>query len=98
MLTILFSVIITAMCVYRDQDYAFIYKLKEVAKRFSVSVRACVLMINYYLYLLVALSDELGVSIVMQRLGHNYVHYTNLTFVRSGKLFGVKSLWVDNGY
>lgn len=75
------------VCFVDDEDRAaLMHWLAEAAHEAAVSIHAWVLMTNHF-HLLVTPADPLGVSVLMQRIGRQYVRYFNHRYGRSGTLW-----------
>jgi len=76
------------VCFSSEQDYvAYIAWLKKFSIQYNVAIHAWVLMTNHVHILCTPLSDNLGVSKMMQSLGRHYVRHFN----RQNKCTG--TLW-----
>ncbi|HIC46590.1 transposase [Methylophaga sp.] len=70
-----------------NEDFkAYIYWLREYAKKYEVSVHAWVLMTNH-VHVLCTPNSATGISKMMQSLGRQYVRYFNSTYQRTGTLW-----------
>ena len=75
-------------CFFDEKDYAFyLQQLKISAGQSGVAIHAFVLMTNH-VHLLVTPSTANACAKMMQSLGRKYVQYINLTYRRSGTLWG----------
>lgn len=75
------------ICFCADEDFAaYANWLKEAAQKYQVQIHAWVFMTNH-VHLLLTPADEMGVSLMMQKLGRQYVCYFNKTYRRSGTLW-----------
>ena len=74
--------------IFRDEaDYGrFLAWLKEAARFYQVAIHAYVLMPNH-IHLLVTPSDNVGLALVMQKVGRFYVPWFNHKYERTGGLF-----------
>lgn len=83
------------------QDYAtYLYRVKESAKKYNVSVHAFVLMTNH-VHFLITPSVASSPSNFMQYIGRRYVPYINNKYGRSGSLWEGRykaSLVQEEGY
>lgn len=65
---------------------AYVFWLRKYAEKFNVSIHAWVLMTNH-VHLLCTPNSPKGLSLMMQSLGRQYVHYFNRRHERSGTLW-----------
>jgi putative transposase len=74
-------------CFFTDEDRLFFLEhLARIAKRFSCSLHAYVLMTNHF-HLLLTSDLENGPSLLMKFLGQRYVQYANRAYRRTGSLW-----------
>jgi len=76
------------VCFSSERDYvAYVGWLKQYSAKYNVAIHAWVLMTNHVHLLCTPLSDNLGVSQMMQSLGRQYVRYFNNSYQRTGTLW-----------
>lgn len=76
------------LCFTREFDrVAYISWLKEYSTKYNVAIHAWVLMSNHVHLLCTPLSDNNGVSKMMQSLGRKYVRYFNDNHQQTGTLW-----------
>jgi putative transposase len=76
------------VCFSNERDYrAYVVWLKQYSGKYDVAIHAWVLMTNHVHLLCTPLSDNRGVSQMMQSLGRQYVRYFNDTYRRTGTLW-----------
>jgi len=76
------------VCFSNERDYrAYVGWLKQYSGKYDVAIHAWVLMTNHVHLLCTPMSDNLGVSQMMQSLGRQYVRYFNDTYTRTGTLW-----------
>lgn len=76
------------VCFSSERDYvAYVGWLKQYSAKYNVAIHAWVLMTNHVHLLCTPLSENLGVSQMMQSLGRQYVRYFNDAYERTGTLW-----------
>ena len=76
------------ICFRCEQDFiVYASWLKQHSEKFNVAVHAWVFMTNHVHLLCTPLSENLGVSRMMQSLGRQYVRYFNDTYKQTGTLW-----------
>jgi putative transposase len=76
------------VCFKSEQDFiVYASWLNDYSKKYKVAVHAWVFMSNHVHLLCTPMSNNLGVSQMMQALGRQYVRYFNDTYKQTGTLW-----------
>lgn len=76
------------ICFKCEQDFiVYASWLKQYSEKFNVALHAWVFMSNHVHLLCTPMTDNLGVSQMMQSLGRQYVRYFNDTYKQTGTLW-----------